>query len=97
MAGSIISRIETALEKMRFSQMEVRAIYLDDEDDVAFVKANTRFWRKALKSRDTFWPTTFEGHPLRRGKRSLVYSTHGVATTIAKRVSPRVRVSTDGW
>lgn len=88
---NIVDRIECALEKMRARGMEVRAIYLDEEDDLAYVKANTRYWRKALKSRATFWPTMYGDHPLRTGKTSQVYSTHGVSVSIPKRLSPRVR------
>jgi hypothetical protein len=85
----IFKRIDAALEKMRFQGMEVRAIYLDPVDDAAFVKANTRYWRKALKSRATFFATTYRDHFLKRGTKSRIYSTNGVEVAIPKRLSKR--------
>lgn len=90
MSATILDRIDAALEKVRARGMEVRAIYLDPDDDAAFVQAHTRFWRKALKSRATFYPTEHDGHHIRQGNRSAVYSTHGVEVSIPKRLSPRV-------
>jgi hypothetical protein len=51
--SGITDRIDAALQKLAFRQMEVRRIYLDEEDDAAFVKAVTRYWRKELKSTAT--------------------------------------------
>lgn len=90
--SGITDRIDAALEKVASRGMEVRAIYLDSADDEAFVKAHTRFWRKALKSRATFYPTTYRDHPVREGDTSRIYSTHGVEVRIPKRLSPRVKV-----
>ena len=90
---TICDRIDVALEKMAFEGVEVRAIYLSPEDDEAYVKAHTRFWRKALKSRATFYPTTFREHVVRSGKTSIIYSTNGVGFTIPKRLSPRTRAA----
>lgn len=90
---SLFDRIDQALEKMRAQGMEVRAIYLDPADDATFVRANTRYWRKALQSRATFHCTTFRDHIVRQGKSSIIYSTHGVGVTIPKRLSPRVRLA----
>jgi hypothetical protein len=87
----IIERIDAALQKASFRQMEVRAIYLDDADDAAFVKAVTRYWRKELKSKAIFWPTEYRGHHVRKGSKSRIYSTHGVEIAIPKRLSPRVQ------
>jgi hypothetical protein len=89
--SNIIDRIDAALQKMAFRQMEVRAIYLDEADDAAFVKAFTRYWRKELKSDATFWPTEYRGHHLRKGGKSRIYSTHGVEVAIPKRLSARVQ------
>lgn len=91
--SNIVDRIECALEKMRARNMEVRAIYLDEADDAAYIKANTRFWRKALQSKATFFPTMYGEHPLRTGTKSIIYSTHGVGVTIPKRLSSRVRAA----
>jgi hypothetical protein len=88
---TLFDRIDCALEKMRAQGMEVRAIYLSPEDDAAFVKANTRYWRKALRSRATFYCTTYRDHIVRQGKTSVIYSTVGVGVTIPKRLSHRVR------
>lgn len=86
----IMARIDCALEKLRARQMAVRAIYLDEVDDAALVKANTRFWRGELGSTAIFHPTEYEGHPLRKGNSSIIYSTHGVGVTIPKRLSAKV-------
>jgi hypothetical protein len=88
---SILDRIDAALQKVAFRQMEVRRIYLDEEDDAAFVKAVTRYWRNELKSDATFWPTEYKGHFVSKGNESRIYSTHGVEVRIPKRLSPRVQ------
>ena len=86
----IFNRIDAALEKVRARQMEVRAIYLDPEDDAAFIETNTKYWRKALDSRATFYATDYAGHHLRQGTRSQIFSTDGVAVAIPKKLSARV-------
>lgn len=92
-AADICERIDAALEKMAFQGLEVRAIYLSPEDDEAYVKAHTRFWRKALNSRATFYPTTYRNHFVRSGKTSVIYSIHGVGFAIPKRLSPRTKAA----
>jgi hypothetical protein len=86
----IIARIETALEKMRWQRAAVRAIYLTEPDHAALSKALSKRWAK-----EQDWPgftgsfLSFGDHEIRRGKTSAIYSTHGVAFTIPKRLSPR--------
>lgn len=88
-APTIKDRIDAALEKMRAQQLEVRAVYLNEVDYAALVKEHTRYWRKKLGSKGTFWPMSYGDHPIRFGERSRIYSTHGVEFTIPKRLSPR--------
>lgn len=91
--SAIHDRIDAALEKAVFRELEIRAIYLDAADHDAFVKAHTRYWRKELKSDATFWPTTYRDHSVRIGGKSRIYSTHGVEVRIPKRISSRVKVA----
>lgn len=89
----IFQRIDLALEKMRFRQMEVRAIYLDEEDRDEFDRANTRMWQAKLGSKAKFFATTYREHPLRNGEKSRIYSTHGVETVIRKRLPKRTQLA----
>lgn len=91
--SDIRDRIDAALERVALRGMEVRAIYLDPADCEAMVKAHTRFWRKELKSNADFIPLSYRDYPLRHGKTSRIYSTHGVEVTIPKRLSARVKVA----
>ena len=88
--SAICDRIDAALEKVAFRNMEVRAIYLTEADYEALKKHETRHWRKKLGSKATFWPTSYRDHHLRSGNRSIIYSTHGVGVAIPKKLSAKV-------
>lgn len=96
---SILDRIDCALEKMAFRQMEVRAIYLNDEDRKAFDKEMTRQYRAATGSKAKVYSCSYgdhllyRDHELRGGGKSIIYSKQGVGVMIPKRVSRRVAIA----
>jgi hypothetical protein len=82
----IRSRIDAALEMMRWQNMEVRCIYLTEKER----KELGRAIRRDLGGKGRVEPCGYAGHILRTGKKSCIYSTHGVETTIPKKLSHRV-------
>jgi hypothetical protein len=84
---TICARLEAALEKMRAQQMDVRAIYLTKADRDELDAINTRaFGVKGAKVHSC----SFGGHIVRAGKHSVIYSVHGVGTTVPRRLSAKV-------
>lgn len=77
--ASIIRRLDAALAKMRDGGMEVRAIYLTRPDWDALNDALGKDWGCPLV---TF---QYQGHEIRSGEYSRVYSTHGVGHNVPKR------------
>lgn len=82
----IRDRIDCALEKMAFQEMEVRAIYLNDADLKSLGKAIKYDWGFAGQVH----AHGYRGHIVRSGTKSTIYSTHGVETVVPKRLSHRV-------
>jgi hypothetical protein len=80
----IIDRLDAALEKMRARQMDVRAIYLTETDRAALDRAESARWKRKLHV------FHYQGHDLRTGEESRIYSTHGVPVRIPPRLSARV-------
>jgi len=67
--------------------MSVRAIYLTKADRAELDAINTRaFGVKGAKIHSC----SFGGHIVRSGQRSVIYSDHGVGTTVARRLSAKV-------
>jgi len=75
----IINRIDAALAAAAERKMDVRAIYLTTQDRDAFDRAMRAKWKRKIVVFD------YEGHEIRRGETSRIYSTHGVCLNIAKR------------
>ena len=89
---SIVARLGVALEKMRAQRMEVRAIYLSPPDLAALDRFHTRaFGTKGCKIHSA----SYDGHIVRPGKRSRIYSTNGVEVAVPKRLSRRTAVPVD--
>jgi hypothetical protein len=74
----IIDRIDAALATVAEQKMDVRAIYLTTEDRDAFDRAMRAKWKRKIILFD------YEGHEIRRGETSRIYSTHGVGVAIPK-------------
>ena len=94
---SIYDRIDAALEKARWRQLELRGIYLDEEDYFAFAKAETIRWRKASGSKARVYPMSYENVLIIGGKalvspakHSAVYAKSGEAIYIPKRLNVKV-------
>ena len=83
---AIIERIDAALEKAAFRQLEIRAIYLTEADHNWLDRALSR--RHGVKG--SF--LAYRDHQIRRGKSSVIYSTHGVGVAIPKKLSARVEM-----
>lgn len=87
----ILDRIDAALEKARWQQIEVRAIYLDEVDRKSFDAAMC-----ARIKRDNGWKRykaihlAYGDHLIRYGTKSRIYSTHGVEIAVPKRLSRKV-------
>lgn len=80
----IIDRLDAALEKMRARQMDVRAIYLTETDRSALDRAESARWKRKM------CVFHYQGHDLRTGKSSCIYSTHGVSVAVPARLSAKV-------
>ncbi len=87
-AAPIRDRIDAALEKMRWQGMEVRSINLTEKDRAELGRAI----RKEMRVRGKVHPCGYRDHIVRSGTKSIIWSTHGVGTTIPQRLSPRVAV-----
>jgi hypothetical protein len=83
----IINRLDAALERFVFRQMEVRAIYLTSEDHDALDRAESARFKRKISVLE------YRGHEIRRGNTSRIYSTHGVDVVVPKRLSPRVEAA----
>lgn len=76
-------RIDVALTRFESEGWDVRAIYLDQTDRDALDAARTKeFGMKCHVC-------GYRGHPIKLGKRSMVYSTHGCIKSVPKRLSHR--------
>jgi hypothetical protein len=75
----IFRRLDAALDKMDKQDMEPRAIYLTWDDWDAYNEAQS----KATGQRLVVFH--YSDIPIRSGKTSIAYSTHGVGVTIPRR------------
>jgi len=81
----LLDRIDAALEKMAFERMEVRAIYLTEDDHDQF----DREMSKLEGFRGSF--LCYRDHQIRRSERaSSIFSTHCIERAIPKRLSAKV-------
>jgi hypothetical protein len=98
MAGSIIDRIEAALEKARWRKLDLRGLYLDHEDYADFAYAETIRFQQETGSQAMLWPLSYDNVlilgakavPVKGAGRSAVYANSGEEIRVAKRLSPRV-------
>lgn len=77
----IIRRLDAALAKMRDRDMQVRAIYLNEQDWDAFNAARAK--EIGCKACVCF---LYGDHEIRSGETSVIYSTHGVGVCVPKAV-----------
>lgn len=80
----IINRLDAALEKFAFRQMDVRAIYLTADDHDKLDRAESSRWKRKVSVFE------YHGHEIRRGEQSRIYSTRGVNVDVPKRLSMKV-------
>ncbi len=82
----IRNRIDAALEKMAWRQMDVRAIYLNAAD----AKALNRVLSAEFGKPFNIHACGYRGHILRQGKRSSIFSRQGVEVAVPKLLSHRI-------
>lgn len=98
-AATIISRIESALERARWRKLELRGLYLDHEDYADFAYAETIRWQQETGSTALLWPLSYENILIIGGKalpvkesprRSAIYGQHGEEIVVPKQLSEKV-------
>lgn len=89
MTDSLIDRIDTAFEKMRFRYPESspRALYLTEEDWGSYDRTMSEAWGGKIHC------FQYRGIDIRKGLRSQLISTHGCAVTVAKRLSIKTKAA----
>jgi hypothetical protein len=100
-SDSIITRIESALEKARWRKLELRGLYLDHDDYADFAYAETLRYQQETGSTAMLWPIAYENIlilggkalPVKEAGQSAVYATSGEAIAVPKRLSPRTRAA----
>ena len=98
MITSIEDRIQAALEKARWRKLELRGMYLDEEDYQELADSETENYRKSTGSSAKLWPCTYQhvlllsrkAIPVHEAIVSAVYATSGERICIPKKLSPRV-------
>jgi len=76
----IFRRLDAALDAMEARGMNVRAIYLTDDDWAAYDAAQSKAFGRPI------WCFQYSGFEIHSGQASRVYSTHGVALAVPKRL-----------
>lgn len=93
---NIVARLDFAIERAAFRCMAIRAIYLDDEDQRALNDFASEAWgSRVVQLQHGGFPVVsgdamYRDVSIRPGKRSVLYSKHGVALVVPKVLSARV-------
>lgn len=81
----IARRLDAALAKADALGARIRAIFLTEADRALLTRYETHRWRRKLGSTAIFHPCSYRDHPVRTGKRTVVYTDHGVAIAVPRR------------
>jgi hypothetical protein len=81
----LVRRLDAALAKVASLGANVRAVYVTEADLKLLTRTITHRWRRASGSKAIAHPTTFRDHPLRMGKRTMIYTDHGVGVYLPRR------------
>jgi hypothetical protein len=88
----IVRRLDAGLAKAEALGAGIRAIYLTEADWELLRRWSTRVWRRQLGSKAVFHPLAFRNHPVRSGKRTIIYTDHGVGIHVPTRLTTPPRV-----
>jgi hypothetical protein len=80
----IVRRIDAGLAKVKDLGADVRAIYVTEADRRLLDRWATHRWRRGSGSKARVYPCAFRDHPLRLGKRTIIYTSHGVGVAIPR-------------
>jgi len=81
----IVRRLDAGIAKAADLGARIRAIYLTEADRALLDRWSTRYWRKELGSKAKFFPCSFRDHPIRSGKKTIIYTDHGVGVHVPRR------------
>lgn len=82
----IVRRIDAAIGRAGQLGAGIHAIALTETDRALLTRLFSHRWRRQLRSRAIFHPTEYREHPLRTGKRTMIYTNHGVAIVVPRRL-----------
>ena len=82
---SIVRRLDAGIAKADALGAQIRAIYLTDADRELLTRWWTSRFRRQLGSRAQFIPCSYRDHPIRIGKRTVIYTSHGVGLAVPRR------------
>lgn len=81
----IVRRLDAAIAKADALGAKIRAIYLTEADRALLTRWDTRVWRRKLRSTATFHPCAYRDYPVRQGKKTIIYTDHGVGVAVPTR------------
>lgn len=81
----ICRRLDAGIAKAAALGAQIRAIYLTEADRALLTRWQTHRWRRTSGSKAIAHPCSYREHPLRTGKRTIIYTDHGVGVTVPRR------------
>jgi hypothetical protein len=81
----IVRRLDAGIAKADALGAKIRAIYVTDADRELLTRWWTRRWRQSTGSSAIAHPCSFRDHPIRFGKKTVIYTDHGVGVTVPRR------------
>lgn len=81
----IVRRLDAGIAKAGALGAKIRAIYLTEADRELLRRWATHRWRRSTGSSAIAIPCSFRDHPIRFGKRTIIYTDHGVGVGVPRR------------
>jgi hypothetical protein len=81
----ICRRLDAGIAKADALGAKIRAIYLTEIDRALLTRWWSHRWRRKLGSSAVFHPCAYRDHPVRPGKKTIIYTEHGVGVTVPRR------------
>lgn len=82
---AIVRRLDAGLASAAELGAKIRAIYLTEADRELLTRWYTHRWRRSTGSTAIAHPCSYRDHPVRYGKRTIIYTDHGVGVTVPRR------------
>lgn len=82
----IVRRLDAGIAKADALGAQIRAIHLTEADRELLTRWWSRRWRRKLQSNATFHPCAYRDHPVRAGKRTIIYTSHGLGVAVPRRL-----------